>query len=519
MTTYGKPAVASLLPRSHAVLMDLRGFSSERRGCEYELRLLIDRFPIDRMLLITDQGSDRDALFALLGELWSKMSADSPNRALPAPVLAAYAPGVEDPGDVDRVLALLASRLPGLPAAGGDLPTAIAGQPPGPPPRLAWSAALGRLDLRFSSPAFARWVVPAALALLFFEAWRLLAPVHDAWRAFAAPRPLAIATLAAGPLDPSKLPPAVARPFAAAGHVFTNKPITRLNSAELQENIDVCIRLEGGPLASSGRLGEIENLAILGPDGQSLPIERPPPTAATLQMEIELTSQAVDRPWDPAAEAGVEIPADRRQFCATLYLDTLIDRIAGVSGRAHFELYPPTPGPAGERPRPASARARLAADRKPGGRRGRPARPLTVRRGRRHRDPPLRRPRPARHPGPSARPARDPAALGQLARRRLLATDREPARRRARHARNPWSASPRSPRWTSRSAACRSWCQSGRSPSATGPHLAHLGLRRATRSLGGIQAGVAPPAGRKRLGRALSSNSYRKGCGIASWGA
>jgi hypothetical protein len=54
--------VVELIARVDAVLMDLRGFSAERRGCEFELRELDARIAPERVVLIVDAGTDRALL-------------------------------------------------------------------------------------------------------------------------------------------------------------------------------------------------------------------------------------------------------------------------------------------------------------------------------------------------------------------------------------------------------------------------------------------------------------------------
>ena len=57
--------VVDLIARADAVVMDLRGFSAERRGCEFELRELAARTAPERVVLIVDASTDQ----ALLGQL------------------------------------------------------------------------------------------------------------------------------------------------------------------------------------------------------------------------------------------------------------------------------------------------------------------------------------------------------------------------------------------------------------------------------------------------------------------
>ncbi len=54
--------VVELIGRADAVVMDLRGFTAERRGCEFELRELHARFSPGRIVLVVDASTDRALL-------------------------------------------------------------------------------------------------------------------------------------------------------------------------------------------------------------------------------------------------------------------------------------------------------------------------------------------------------------------------------------------------------------------------------------------------------------------------
>ncbi|MEO5845828.1 MAG: hypothetical protein ABIQ33_13410 [Caldimonas sp.] len=57
--------VVALIERADAVVMDLRGFTAQRRGCEFELKELATRLDPGRVVLVVDASTDR----ALLGQL------------------------------------------------------------------------------------------------------------------------------------------------------------------------------------------------------------------------------------------------------------------------------------------------------------------------------------------------------------------------------------------------------------------------------------------------------------------
>ena len=76
--------VTELMRRSELVAMDLRGFTSERRGCIFELGALIDRLPLNRVVLLIDRTTEVALLRQTLESLWAGMDPASPNRNVAA---------------------------------------------------------------------------------------------------------------------------------------------------------------------------------------------------------------------------------------------------------------------------------------------------------------------------------------------------------------------------------------------------------------------------------------------------
>jgi hypothetical protein len=72
--------VTELMRRTELVAMDLRGFTSERRGCIFELGALIDHLPLERVVLLIDRTTDLPLLTQTLQSLWAGMAPGSPNR-------------------------------------------------------------------------------------------------------------------------------------------------------------------------------------------------------------------------------------------------------------------------------------------------------------------------------------------------------------------------------------------------------------------------------------------------------
>ncbi len=63
-----RPTLTALLARSDAVLMDLRGFSDNNRGCLFELDQLISQRLISRTLFIADHATNVALLEHTVGE-------------------------------------------------------------------------------------------------------------------------------------------------------------------------------------------------------------------------------------------------------------------------------------------------------------------------------------------------------------------------------------------------------------------------------------------------------------------
>jgi hypothetical protein len=71
--------VTKLMAQSDLVAMDLRAFTSERKGCIFELSALIDGVPLQRVVLLIDQTTDEPLLRQTLADLWRRINPQSPN--------------------------------------------------------------------------------------------------------------------------------------------------------------------------------------------------------------------------------------------------------------------------------------------------------------------------------------------------------------------------------------------------------------------------------------------------------
>jgi hypothetical protein len=70
---------------SDAVLMDLRGFMRENRGCVFEINELLNVVPLERVVFVVDETTDLAFLRETFTQGWAALAADSPNRELVKP--------------------------------------------------------------------------------------------------------------------------------------------------------------------------------------------------------------------------------------------------------------------------------------------------------------------------------------------------------------------------------------------------------------------------------------------------
>ena len=124
-----RAAVGRLMALSEVVLMDLRGFSRDNRGCIFELQALIDRVPLAQLIVLIDRATDRLALRHTLLELWPKMSAASPNAAPARSILQVLELESSAAAGIARLLACCDRILAAAPAGRAPAPPDAATQP------------------------------------------------------------------------------------------------------------------------------------------------------------------------------------------------------------------------------------------------------------------------------------------------------------------------------------------------------------------------------------------------------
>ena len=74
-----KLVLSKLVRESDVIMMDLRGFSSERKGCIFELNELVNVVPVQRVVLVVDEETKLPFLEQTIRQSWSAMASTSPN--------------------------------------------------------------------------------------------------------------------------------------------------------------------------------------------------------------------------------------------------------------------------------------------------------------------------------------------------------------------------------------------------------------------------------------------------------
>lgn len=114
--TFWKSAVDVLLERADLVVLDLHGYHWNNTGTAYELQRVIDRFPIERCVVLAAGSSDTAFVEAQIQQAWSQMAGGSPNEgSQPREILMAQQ--WSGTSEQSRALAALVQRRLDGPAA------------------------------------------------------------------------------------------------------------------------------------------------------------------------------------------------------------------------------------------------------------------------------------------------------------------------------------------------------------------------------------------------------------------
>jgi len=100
-----------LAASSDVILMDLRSFSPNSRGCTFELGRLLDRIDLARVVFLVDSTTDLKFLESTVLDLWKNLATDSPNRLQAACSARLFPVGAQRERELNALLSVL------LPAA------------------------------------------------------------------------------------------------------------------------------------------------------------------------------------------------------------------------------------------------------------------------------------------------------------------------------------------------------------------------------------------------------------------
>jgi hypothetical protein len=89
---------------SDAVRMDLRSFSPRNQGCLWELEQLLVEVPLGRVLVVTDETTNRPFLKDRLQKISQQVPADSPNRGVGMPAIRLFAASGSTPRVADALV-------------------------------------------------------------------------------------------------------------------------------------------------------------------------------------------------------------------------------------------------------------------------------------------------------------------------------------------------------------------------------------------------------------------------------
>ncbi len=270
-----RQAVRSLLDVSDAVLMDLRGFSPNRRGCEYELGLLFDQYPIARTVFLVDSGPATAALTDFFQQRWQTIGPDSPNWGLEQPVVRLYTPGDEDEKDLPRIVGLLVLAAGAQPDQSPPIPIEAherygrfyqLNQFLRKRMRLGTSIPMA-IDMAIAKPRFG---TPAAAVLLVmllaFLSYRVNTLVHlvEAYR----PRIIKLVdTQIVSDVDVAK----TAIQVSAKGSIAKGWVASR-GDKTYSDLIEVLLEVRGGAASTARKVGQVEISSLLSPLGNTMEI-------------------------------------------------------------------------------------------------------------------------------------------------------------------------------------------------------------------------------------------------------
>ncbi len=82
--------LSSLVKSTDVVLMDLRSLAENNAGCVFEIKELLNAVPLERLVFVVDDTTDKNFLKQTLAESWRQLRSDSPNMRLSSSALQPF---------------------------------------------------------------------------------------------------------------------------------------------------------------------------------------------------------------------------------------------------------------------------------------------------------------------------------------------------------------------------------------------------------------------------------------------
>ncbi|MBP6624959.1 MAG: hypothetical protein KA198_07290 [Chitinophagaceae bacterium] len=105
-----KEVLKRLVKSNDLVLMDIRKFSPDFKGCQFEIKSLIQYFPIEKIIFIIDQDTQLDFTKSVFLEGFQGVDQTSPN-VVPPSKITFYKTDKQTINDADGLLRMLCSKI------------------------------------------------------------------------------------------------------------------------------------------------------------------------------------------------------------------------------------------------------------------------------------------------------------------------------------------------------------------------------------------------------------------------
>jgi len=99
-------AVIEFIKKSNVILMDLRGLSEEKIGCEAEINYLLDAVPSENIVFLANQ-SDISLIKNVINKNWKMLSQNSPNLHVDKPKIKIFVASEESLEDVQGLMDIM----------------------------------------------------------------------------------------------------------------------------------------------------------------------------------------------------------------------------------------------------------------------------------------------------------------------------------------------------------------------------------------------------------------------------